>query len=173
MILVSWFGAAAYALWAHRRDWRYYRADGAVPPELAAVRVAAPPPGGDIGLPSELQWELAARGPTPQRYPWGDAEPTAERLRAAQHRPGTTYTAETLPAADVHERLGLSPFGLHHMAGNVWQWCRDWFAPGVRSERGGSWVGPVGLAESAHRRGRPPHARGRCLGFRCVGGPPG
>ena len=39
----------------------------------------------------------------------------------------------------------------------------------VRSERGGSWIGPGDLARSSYRRGRLPHARGRCLGFRCVG----
>lgn len=175
MVLVSWFGANAYALWANGKDWRRYRAAG----DAAA----------DEGLlPTEAQWEYAARGPLYREYPWGDEPPAAERMRYDQHRQGANYRVETLPMADVNVGLGMSPFGLHHMAGNVWQWCRDWYdagfyarpeatlsnawnrvPSGVRSERGGSWVGPAELCRSSFRRGRAPLARGRCLGFRCVG----
>lgn len=163
MILVTWYGANAYSLWVNRKDWRDYRSEG-----RDASR-----------LPSEAEWEYAARGAEPRDYPWGNEAPEPWRMRYARHTPGTTYRPETLPLADVNETLGLSPFGLRHMAGNVWQWCRDWYAPysdglakgqsQVRSERGGSWIGPSFLCRSSYRRGRVPTARGRCLGFRCVG----
>jgi formylglycine-generating enzyme len=190
MILVSWLGANAYSLWANRRDWRCYRGDAAIVEELRHCVLPVPEPlqDGESFLPSEAQWEYAARGSLPRRYPWGDEPATLDRLRIARHQAGANYAADSLPAARVCERLGMSPFGLHHMAGNVWQWCRDWYDPafyhcpaatapnawnaqptGIRSERGGSWVGPEELARSSHRRGRPPLARGRCLGFRCIG----
>ena len=138
-------------------------------------------------LPSEAQWEYAARGTLQRAFPWGDLPPSEQRMRYAQHRSSATDRADTLPLADVNDQLGMSPFGLHHMAGNIWQWCRDWYdqefysrpeatrpdplnrrATGIRSERGGSWIGPADLCRSSFRRGRPPAARGHCLGFRCV-----
>jgi sulfatase modifying factor 1 len=173
MILVSWYGANAYSLWANGRQWSNYRDEC----------------GEDSGscLPTEAQWEYAARGPLARTFPWGDEAPAADKMRYEQHQRAATYDVHSLPFAAVNERLGISPFGLHHMAGNVWQWCRDWYDEsfyqkpeanhrnpmnrtpcGVRSERGGSWVGPAELCRSSYRRGRNPYARGRCLGFRCV-----
>jgi len=176
MILVSWFGANAYSLWAHGLDWRLYRSEGTMPER------------GPCHLPSEAQWEYAARGGEALRVPPDHGLVEASNARVAQHTAGADFQADSLPAAQVSVRLGMSPFGLHHMAGNVWQWCRDWYDPdfyqkpeallpdpqniaptGIRSERGGSWVGPPELASPWYRRGRPPEARGRCLGFRCVG----
>jgi formylglycine-generating enzyme required for sulfatase activity len=165
MVLVSWFGANAYSLWANGGNWKLY-------------------PSHDGFLPSEAQWEYAAQGAyrAPAEQETGDA-----RCVFGQHERGVTYQAATLPMAPVHVPLGRSTCGLHHMAGNVWQWCRDWFAEdfyhrpesraanpvntlatGVRSERGGSWVGPGELCRTTYRRGRAPTARGRCLGFRCI-----
>jgi formylglycine-generating enzyme len=173
MILVSWYGANAYSLWANTKDWRSYRGEGSG--EF------------DSFLPTEAQWEYAARGPEFKEYPWGNEPPSVERMRYGQHAVSATYTATSLPMDAVNATVGMSPFGLHHMAGNVWQWCRDWYdaqfysrpeasernafnrsETGVRSERGGSWVGPAELCRSSHRRGRSPSARGRCLGFRCI-----
>lgn len=167
MVLVSWFGAAAYSLWANQLDWTEFR-DQAL-------------------LPSEAQWEYAARGATSQTFPWGDGLADASLALFELHRVRQRYTG-LLPLAPVQARLGISPFGLHHMAGNVWQWCQDWYdanfyqrseacranpvqamPTGIRAERGGSWVGPAELGRSSFRRGRPPAAVGRCLGFRCVG----
>lgn len=173
MILVSWYGANAYSLWANGRDCFAYQDEG----------------NSSDGsfLPSEAQWEYAARGARYQCFPWGDSPPSLSVMCYGQHQRLAKYRADTLPMADVNQPLGMSPFGLHHMAGNVWQWCRDWYdagfyqraeasnanpvnrsSSGIRIERGGSWVGPAELCRSSYRRGRLSTARGRCLGFRCV-----
>ena len=169
MVLVSWYGANAYSLWANGRDWADYRDDA----------------GAELGsfLPSEAQWEYAARGPRYRLFPWGDEPPTPEHMRFGRHRRSAAYDVQALPMAGVNEPLGVSPFGLHHAAGNVWQWCRDWYdedfyrkpaargknaanrsPTGVRSERGGSWVGPAELCRSSYRRGRPVTMSGECFG---------
>ena len=183
MMLVSWFGANAYSLWANRQDWRRYRGDEAIPTSLEGRSLPSlqEQTRAELlaqSLPTESQWEYAATG--------ADAEFSQARL--AQHYAGRQYTPQTIPSANVSAKLGMSKFGLHHMAGNVWQWCSDWYSPdfyhteaaqepnprnrangGVRSERGGSWVGPSELVSRHYRRGRVPTSRGRCLGFRCVG----
>jgi formylglycine-generating enzyme required for sulfatase activity len=171
MVLVSWFGANAYSLWVNACDVAGYRSHVSF-------------------LPSEAQWEHAAQGAIPRRTEANSDQLTAPRPAVfGQHIQGQSYTATTLPMAAVHAHHGVSIFGLCHMAGNVWQWCRDWYADdfyrrpestkrnplnlvptGVRSERGGSWVGPKELCRPTYRRGRNPDARGRCLGFRCIGG---
>jgi len=173
MIMVSWYGANAYSLWAHGRDWQDYR-DAA-----------------QSFLPTEAQWEYAARGPSPQNYPWGDLPARTDLLNIC-------LDSEVLdpdlplcdfPLAKVTAQLGVSQYGLRGMAGNVWQWCRDAYDPNFykspqackpdawnasggkfnsRTERGGSWVGPASLARSSYRRGRAASAKGRCLGFRCI-----
>ena len=152
MVLVSWFGANAYALWANGGGWSDFRDESPF-------------------LPSVKQFEYSARGESPQLYPWGNCEPTPEQANLARFEFRRDYQLADIPLSPVHEQLGLSPFGLRHMAGNVWHWCRDWFDPEtrkIRCEKGGSWIGPAELARCHRHRGRPPLAKGRCLGFRCV-----
>eukprot|EP00928_Gymnodinium_smaydae_P080077 TRINITY_DN6386_c2_g1_i6.p1 TRINITY_DN6386_c2_g1~~TRINITY_DN6386_c2_g1_i6.p1 ORF type:complete len:480 (+),score=47.08 TRINITY_DN6386_c2_g1_i6:66-1442(+) len=175
MILVSWYGANAYALWANGHDWTKYRDSS------------------HSFLPTEAQWEYAARGSLPKSFPWGDTDPTPDLLQVSWGIPKhDDLPLEDFSLVDVNVELGVSEFGLRHMAGNVWQWCRDTYDPNfylhreaqntdawnadegdLKSERGGSWVGPACLARSSYRRGRTAVAKGRCLGFRCVGVPPG
>ncbi|HWN97299.1 MAG TPA: formylglycine-generating enzyme family protein, partial [Methylomirabilota bacterium] len=170
IVLVSWFGANVYSLWANQVE---------VTPGASKCNQSF--------LPTEAQWEYAARGERWQKFPWGDAAATPELALFNLHTARKRYD-DTLPLAPVNARLGMSPFGLQHMAGNIWQWCADFYdanffsspeasmpeprcdrPTGIRVERGGSWIGPAELIRSSYRRGRSPLARGRCLGFRCTG----
>ena len=92
MILVSWFGANAYSLWANARDWTNIKGDPETEPESF--------------LPSEAQWEYAARGAHYRAFPWGDEPPSHEKMRYGQHRKGAAYRADTLPMANVNDGAG-------------------------------------------------------------------
>ena len=178
MIMVSWYGANAYSRWANRLDWRQYK----------QLHMFAP---GRTTLPSEAQWEYAARGARYREFPWGSQPPLPAIAQFGLHRRQRSYTFDEIPLAPVNASLGVSPFGLLHMAGNIWQWCADSYAPdfyttpqaqtddplntadtGTRSERGGSWIGSAALLRSSYRRARDPLYRGRCLGFRCTSAVP-
>ncbi len=131
-----------------------------------------------LRLPSEAEWEFAARGTDGRRYPWGDEAP--EQGPDARANFGTVACCAP-DAADGYRRTapagrfsrGASPFGLLDMAGNVWEWSASRF-PG-RPEwvmlRGGGWGNNPYCLRSAYRHGNPPDIGLDMVGFRCAGDP--
>ncbi len=157
VINVSWEDAAAYSQWLSDQTGRNYR------------------------LPSEAQWEYAARAGTTSRYWWGD-EPGKNRGNFFDS--GSQWSGkQTSPVG----AFAANPFGLFDVHGNVWEWCLDnWHAnyneapndgsawitneKEPRSLRGGSWGLDTGSARAGYRTHLRPSGRSNRIGFRvcCV-----
>jgi formylglycine-generating enzyme required for sulfatase activity len=147
---VSWFDAVAYARWLSEQTGESWR------------------------LPTEAEWERAARGGGESDYFWGDELP---RDRAC-------YLGDWCAPHPVGEDEP-NGYGLFNMGDNVHEWCRDWYAPDYyavspgrnpdgpvggtrRVSRGGSWRHAVKASRAAHRSSLPPGYRYTDYGFRLV-----
>ncbi len=99
-------------------------------------------------LPSERQWEAAARGTEGREFPWGDSWEDGI-CNSREAKLGETSAVGLFPRSRSRE------LGLEDMAGNVWEWCEDWYKKGVgRVIRGGSWSSLAGDCQSSYRRVR-------------------
>jgi formylglycine-generating enzyme required for sulfatase activity len=146
---ISWCDALAYCRWLSAITDRDYR------------------------LPTEAEWEKAARGEAAQIYPWGNEFDKA-RCNTWEAGMGRTVAVDAHPA-------GGSPYGVQDMVGNVWEWCSSVFADypyraddgredlaaeGWRALRGGSWLDYEWGARAARRLSGQPDYASRNTGFR-------
>jgi formylglycine-generating enzyme required for sulfatase activity len=136
VVLVSWEDALAFCQWAGLR------------------------------LPTEGEWEKAARGVDGRRYPWGDEDAGPGRANFSYRQGGATPVERYSPYGD-------SPYGATDMAGNVWEWTASWYDLGVEDDligarvvRGGAWDSEEEELETTFRRGFDPDTHAANIGFR-------
>jgi formylglycine-generating enzyme required for sulfatase activity len=158
VVYVSWDHAAAYCAWLSKKTGKQYR------------------------LPTEAEWEKAARGTDGRKYPWGNDAPNRDLLNFNDNVGDTTDV-------DSYDD-GVSPYGVYDMAGNVWERINDWYSETyyqklppknplgpssgeMRCLRGGSWGDYADSARVSVRNFSLPNVSSGNIGFRVVSLPSG
>jgi len=186
-VCLSWYGAAAYCNWRSREE-GYQECYNLSTWDCDFSKKG-------YRLPTEAEWEYAARGGlSSRRFPWGDTITHSQ----ANYYSSSSYSYDTSPTRGYHPAwddifpytspVGSFPvtgYGLYDMTGNVWEWCNDWYAswyygssptnnppgPGsgtYRVLRGGGWRYRVSYCRAACRSGGWPVDRDYYFGFRLV-----
>lgn len=161
VVWVNWHDAMAYCEWLTAQ----LQSAGRLPAASWRVR-----------LPSEAEWEKAARGEDGRRFPWGDDEPVSSQANFGNNEGALTPVGAYSPQGD-------SPYGCVDMAGNVWEWTQSLEKPypydardgresaevrGRRTLRGGAYDSSARNVRCAGRNWNYPEARDETIGFRVV-----
>ncbi|MCR9255836.1 MAG: SUMF1/EgtB/PvdO family nonheme iron enzyme [Alphaproteobacteria bacterium] len=163
VVCVSWEDAVAYADWLSAETGETYR------------------------LPSEAEWEYAARGGAESAYPWGDdAGRVCDHANGRGAEAGAGRCDDGFATTAPVGQFRANGYGLYDMAGNVWEWTLDCFTGGLenasldgtgasgaaqcqaRSVRGGAWINTAKSLRSANRHKMPQTRRLQTVGFRVL-----